>query len=98
MLIIRHCLAMPSHMYNIVFVQQIHHQLAFLTPGKFPARAFILKGYYMHNQCLGPKLFTWKWTHPCHPKVLQHAPRLASLYAPVIDLRESGITMHLRQL
>ena len=97
-LIIRHRLAMPSHMYNIVFVRQTLHQLAFFTPGRFPARAFILKGYCTHNQCLGPELFTWKWTHPCHSKVLEHTPRFASLYAPVIDLREPGITMHLRQL
>ena len=97
-LIILHRLAMPSHMYNIIIFGQIHHQLAFLTPGKFPARAFILKGYYTHDQCLGPKLFTWIWTHPCHPEILEHTPRFASLYAPVIDLREPGITMHLRQL
>ena len=96
--IICHRLAMPSHMYKIVFVRQTHHQLAFLTPGKFPARAFILKGYYTQYQCLGPNLFIWIWTHPCHPKILEHAPRFASLYAPVIDLRKPGITMHLRQL
>ena len=97
-LIILHRLAMPSHMYNIVFVRHIHHQLAFLTPGKFPSRAFILNGYYTHYQCRGPKLFIWIWTYPCHPKILEHAPRFASLYASIIDLRKPGIAMHLRQL
>ena len=37
--------AMPSLMYKTVCVRRFYHQLAFLTPGIFPSRAFILNGY-----------------------------------------------------
>ena len=32
----------------------LDHQLAFLTPGMFPSRAFILNGYCTDNKCPGP--------------------------------------------
>ena len=32
---------------------------------------------------------------PCHPEILENAPRLPSFYAPIVDLSRPGVTVHL---
>ena len=82
------------------------HQLAFFTPGIFPAIAFILNGNYVVTQHQ-PSSFhlkppqppiKQKQTHPSHPKISKHASRFPPFYTPVVYLGGAGITMHLREL
>lgn len=73
-----------------------HHQLAFLTPGILPSRAFILNGNYTYTEWPWCKLSARSCAHPRHSEVLKHTPRFAPLNTSVVDLRRPGITVHLR--
>ena len=76
----------------------LNYQLAFFTPGIFPSKALSRNGYYellaLHLLssvfCIHP--------YPSHAKIAQHPSRLSTFYTSIVDLRESGICMHLRQL
>lgn len=72
------------------------YQLAFLTPGMFPSRAFILKGYYTKDQLRLPPSLSSRRTYPCHSEILENTPGLSTLYTPIVYLRKPRVAVHLR--
>jgi hypothetical protein len=72
------------------------YQLAFFTPGRFPASALIRNWYcdtvstmYCHLN---------RSAYPSKPEVAEDTTALAAHYAPVLDLCEACVAVHLGEL
>lgn len=85
------------HIYHSLPAFVLLYQLAFFTPGRFPASAFIRNWYCKICQHLHPTIM-FRRTHTSEPKVTEDTSSLSSHNTPVLDLRESCVAVHLRQL
>lgn len=88
------------YLYNIIHVAPLLYQLAFFTPGRFPASASILKVYWIVVSTTPGRipLRDRRQTHPRHLEVPEDTPRLPSEDTPVPNLRRPRVSVHLRQL
>jgi hypothetical protein len=73
------------------------YQLAFFTPGRFPASAFWRNWYCKDCQPLVPN-FGLHDTHTPKPEVAEDTTSLSSYYTSVLDLCEPCVAVHLRKL
>jgi hypothetical protein len=75
----------------------ILYQLAFLTPGMFPAMALTRNWYWKRGQRLSLDYYC-NATYSAHPEITENTSASASHYTPVLDLREARVAVHLGEL
>jgi hypothetical protein len=69
------------------------YQLAFFTPGRFPASALIRNWYCNRVSPLCSRMD--KGAYSSQPEVAKDTTALAPHYTPVLDLREACVAVHL---
>jgi hypothetical protein len=73
------------------------YQLAFFTPGRFPASA-LTRNWYCGEISIVDAPIEIAATHSSQPEIAEDTSALASHYAPVLDLCEARVAVHLREL
>lgn len=75
----------------------ISYQLAFLTPGMLPSRAFSRNGYcdVRQRRSRAPAQLSLSQPYPRHVEISQYASPSPTHDASVPYLRRSGVAVHL---
>jgi hypothetical protein len=91
------CSAVVIYTYFTIVPSTLVYQLAFFTPGRFPASALTRNWYCAHISQLDVSRRV-REAYTTHPEVAEDTAPLASHYTSVLDLGESRVAVHLRKL